>query len=154
VAFVTLYWPWIAGSIGFLASAIGIYEFIQRVIVKKKPRIPEYKGLLDAECVHFIYEHESHIFKLSLQLSEEQSEKISSWIRNESNEPVIWLSVPHDEYGSEIGFHRNDNEIHWNTRFWSMVHTEGYFKVHSTQGPYQGWMSLSLRGVGVEHIAT
>jgi len=146
------YWPWFAGTIGFVASVIGIYEFIRRVTMKKSVHVPEYSGSLNENCVHFIYEHQKSIFKLELQLSESQSKEISSAIHGGNDNGVVWLGIAHDECGTEIGFHGNDNEIHWNTRFWDAVHTDGYFKVHSIQGPYQGWMSVLLRGVGFEHI--
>lgn len=119
-------------------------------IIKDRRIIPKYCGKLDHNFAAFIYKYEASVFRLEVQLDEMQSSSLISWLG--IDEPVIWLGVVHDDYGTEFGFHRNDTEVHWNTRFSDSVHTEGYFKVHSIQGPYQGWMSLTLRGVGKEHV--
>ncbi|MGL6355750.1 hypothetical protein ACSZMT_18905 [Aeromonas veronii] len=89
---------------------------------------------------------------IDISLCEEKSKEIYNWMQSDDAEKTIWFSVRHDEYGTEFGFFKDDPEIHWNTRFWDSVHTRGYFKVHSIQGPYQGWMSVTLKGVGKEHI--
>ncbi|GJC03519.1 hypothetical protein ACSZNV_04065 [Aeromonas hydrophila] len=137
-------------AFGLTASIIGIYEFIRVRISKKK--IPTYSGALDNEFADFIYKNEKSVFFIDISLCEEKSKEIYNWMQSDDAEKTIWFSVRHDEYGTEFGFFKNDPEIHWNTRFWDSVHTRGYFKVHSIQGPYQGWMSVTLKGVGKEHI--
>lgn len=131
-----------------LFSGLSIY--LHRL--RDRRTVPVYRGLLDQNFADFIYQNEASVFRLEVQLDDKQSTELSNWLREEKSDPVIWFSVAHDEYGTEFGFHRNDPEIHWNTRFWDSIHTEGYFKVHSIQGPYQGWMSVTLRAVGREHV--
>jgi len=138
----------IAWIIGLVASVLGIYEFLKR----RKHKIKEYDGVLDKSLIKFIDANHSSIFKLSLQLNETQSRELLSWLQSQNQEPVIWFSILHDEYGTELGFHRDDADLHWNTRFWDSIHASSFFKVHSTQGPYQGWMSVTLRAVGHEHV--
>ena len=112
------------------------------------------RGGLNADFVRFINKNNGSVFKLCINLSEQESVELASWAGGERPEEVLFFSIPHDEVGTEVGFFNRDPEIHWNTRFWDRVHTEGFFKVHSTQGPYQGWMSMTLKGVGHEHISS
>lgn len=137
------------GGMGAVLFA-GLSIYLHRL--KDRRKISEYRGLLDQDFAEFIYQNQTSIFRLEIELDDRQSTELSSWIRGEKSDPVVWFGVDHDEYGTEFGFHRNDPEIHWNTRFWDCIHTEGYFKVHSIQGPYQGWMSVTLRAVGREHV--
>lgn len=137
-------------AIGLLASLFGIYEFIK--IRASKKTVPSYSGILDENFAKFVYKNENSVFLLEAFLNEEKSKELTNWIQENNSERTIWFGVVHDEYGTEFGFFKDDPEIHWNTRFWDSVHTKGYFKVHSIQGPYQGWMSVTLRGVGKEHI--
>ncbi|AEF21807.1 hypothetical protein [Pseudomonas fulva] len=145
--FLENYW---LEAIGLIASLFGIYEFIK--IRASKKRIPAYSGALDENFAKFVYKNESSVFLLEAFLDEEKSRELANWIQENNSEQTIWFGVAHDESGTEFGFFKDDPEIHWNTRFWDSIHTKGYFKVHSIQGPYQGWMSVTLRGVGKEHI--
>ena len=138
-------------TVGFISSLIGIFSFVIPWFKRKKRKI--YKGALDADFVKFISKNSDSILELSIQLDEEQSADLSSYVQGEKSGEVLFFSIPHDDVGTEVGFFINDPEVHWNTRFWSHIHTEGYFKVHSIQGPYQGWMSMTLRGVGKEHVS-
>lgn len=150
LAFISLKEYWIE-AVGLIASVFGIYEFIK--IRASKEKISSYCGDLDEDFAKFVYKNESSVFFIeALFLDEEKSEEIARWIQGNNTEKIISFSVAHDEYGTEFGFFKDDPEIHWNTRFWNSVHTRGYFKVHSIQGPYQGWMSVTLKGVGKEYI--
>ncbi len=81
-------------------------------------------------------------------------------VRKEDDSQTLFYGIkddnPEDDSaigtGTEVGFEKNDTEIHWDTRYRHLIHTKGYFKIHSIQGPYQGWMSMTLRGVGLEHV--
>ncbi|ELE5027160.1 hypothetical protein RDG65_002465 [Vibrio fluvialis] len=120
---------------------------------KSKPKkIPEYNGELDENFAHFVYDNQETVFFLEMSFDENQSNNICEWVQGQTADKTVWINVEHDECGTEFGFDRNDSEIHWNTRFIDAVTTRGYFKVHSIQGPYQGWMSVILKGVGMEHI--
>lgn len=116
--------------------------------------VPIYQGSLDGNFVKFIYENLNNIFRLEINLDDAQSLQIINFLSEENSDPTTWFSIPYDEAGTEFGFHNNDPQIHWNTRFRDSIHTEGYFKVHSCEGPRQGWMSITFHGVGKEHLLT
>ena len=137
--------------IGLVASIIGILTFVSDVAGPKK-EIPYYSGKVDDKFANFIWTNNKRILKLDLQFNKDQSGTIAFKLRPENKDKIIWLSVPHDEVGTEFGFYKNDKEVHLNTRFWDQIHTSGYFKVSRIQGPYQGWYSVTIRGVGLENI--
>lgn len=135
-----------ACAVAFAALAVWLHKRKDRIV------IPTFQGPLDYSLTEFIDKHDTSIFRLELQFDEEQSQEISDWLNAPDSDPMIWFGVLHDENGREFGFDKTDKEIHWNTRFHDSVHTQGYFKVASTQGPYQGVFSVVLRGVGREHL--
>lgn len=120
--------------------------------LKDRPNTPTYRGSFDHSLTQFIDKYDTSVFRLELQLDEQQSLELLEWLDAHDADPIYWVSVPHEEDGREFGFEKADKEIHWNTRFRDSIHTEGYFKVASTQGPYQGTMSVVLKGVGREHL--
>lgn len=119
---------------------------------RDKITLPIYNGHVNHNLTQFLNKHSQGIFRLELVFNEEDSQRIVNWLSEKNTDPMIWFSAAHDEDAAEYGFNRTDNEIHWNNRFLESVHTEGYFKVASTQGPYQGVMSVVLKGVGKEHL--
>ncbi len=145
------YWILISRILGLLASIIIIVTFTLELF-KSGREIPEYTGALDSEFSEFIWANTDNIFKMQLQFNGQQSREIVDWLNEKNAEKIIWFFVEHDGAGTEFGFFRDDPEIHLNTRYVSDIHTSGYFKVHSIQGPYQGWMSVTLKAVGREHI--
>lgn len=133
-------------AVAFACLAIWLHKLKDRIV------IPTFQGALDYGLTDFIDKHDTSIFRLELQFDEDQSREILDWRSTPDSDSMIWFGVLHDENGREFGFDKADKEIHWNTRFSDSVHTEGYFKVASMQGPYQGVMSVVLRGVGREHL--
>lgn len=158
--FLEKWWGWVVAAMVGLFALIGVFntlgDFISRVLRffnSRKKRVGEYCGSLDEGFVRFIYENLDSVFKLNIQLAEEESAQLSEWLRREDSEPVCFFSIKYEDVGMECGFEKGDQELSWNTRFWDSIHTEGYFKVKSLQGPYQGWMSVVLKGVGMEHVS-
>lgn len=118
----------------------------------KSNKTPSYSGDFDESFAEFVHENQDKVFALELFLDEDYSRIVCAQNQGRTNEKMFWLNVTHGDVGTEFGFDRNDPEIHWNSRFGDSVYTKGFFKVHSIQGPYQGWMSVVLKGVGKEHI--
>jgi hypothetical protein len=133
----------------FIGAFINAYTHYQQ---EKAKIIPAFKGEIDKSFLEFIDKNIESIFHIDISLNEEQSEEIARWSHENNQEPIIWFGVHHEDSPTEFGFHKEDNEIHWNTRYWDSIKTKGYFKVHSIQGPYQGWWCITLKGVGKEHM--
>lgn len=145
-------WATIAGFLGLLASVIAIGTFVLEV-TDTGPDVPAYRGEFDADFAEFVWSHTDEIIKLDVVFDEHHSESITRWQGSAGErEPVIFLPVSHGDAGTEFGFFYDDPDLSFNTRFWDAVSVSGYFKVHSSQGPYQGWMSVTLRAVGREHV--
>lgn len=130
--------------IGVVASLIAIRSFL------KKPK--KYEGNIDAKLIYFIDKNHDEIFYLHLFLTEEESSYVRKALENSNGDDRLRFSIPHDDYGTELSFYLNDPELIWNMRFLSAIHTYGYFKYHSGQGPYQGWMTMTLKAVPKEAV--
>lgn len=145
-------WAAIAGFLGLLASVIAIGTFVFEV-TDTGPDLPTYRGGFDSDFAEFVWSYSDEIFRLDVVFDEFYSDDICHWQRaTDEPEPVKFLSIPHDGAGTEFGFFHDDPNLYFNTRFCEGVSVGGYFKVHSVAGPYQGWMSITLRAVGREHV--
>ncbi len=110
-----------------------------------KSSIPLYDGELLPELTEFIYGHENTMMQLKLTFDAYQSLDIMDWINGNESEAILWFTIEHDHGGTELGFLRDDRNLHINNCFPRAVTISGYFNVNSIQGPKDGWISVTLR---------
>jgi len=152
IDFVVEHWGKISAVVAAVGAVAGAGAKVVSLYKAFKSRVKKYRGPLDSKFADFLFENRNAVLDLELVLDEEQSRQLVDWQLGENPGATTFFSVKADDAGTEIGFFHNDPEIHWNMRFRSDVHTEGFFKVHSIEGPWQGWMAVTLRGVGKEHV--
>ncbi|MFP3519534.1 hypothetical protein SB766_25475, partial [Pseudomonas sp. SIMBA_077] len=90
-----------------------IGDFVSRIRRFFKSRgelVREYNGSLDEGFVKFIYDNLNSVFKLSIQLDEEESVELAKWLRGEVPESVFFFSIKYEDVGMECGFERGDQE--------------------------------------------
>lgn len=142
----------------------GYAGFLNWVAKKIRQNNNKYEGSLTVEFGDFLgKKSKGDILHLTLFFNSEESREILEFLDSREN---IFVSCENSktiesrkEFPElsvhpvlEIGFYIDDPELVLNTRFRDSIWLEGYFKIHSIQGPYQGTYSYMLKGVGVENI--
>lgn len=142
--------------IGILALIIALVAIIIQFREYKKRQIPKYKGAVGENSktnkafFDLLFNNVGRIIHLDLYFDDPQNPEIDK-------EGVFDFSI-YSDYNdkAEAGIYvritvRENDDFYYDNRL-SSKRLVGNFKVIGTQGPNQGWMTVSMKPVNVESI--
>lgn len=142
--------------IGILALIIALIAIIIQFREYKKRQIPSYKGAVgensktNKSFFDLLFSNVGRIIHVNLYFDDPQNPEIDK-------EGVFDFSI-YSDYNNktEAGIYvritvRENDDFYYDNRL-SSKRLVGNFKVLGTQGPNQGWMTVSMRPVNVESI--